>query len=362
MKIFYFLTKSEVGGAQTVVYELLRFHKKESHNVMVMAEGDGWLAEKVRELGFEYVENRWMRKTYNPLSLLRAGLYYRKIVSRFKPNVISIHNSFSGIIGRLFSRRGIPVVYTAHGWGFVYGSFLMKYPGLILEKIAGYFCDAVICVSYSDARIAKLYRIVPQQKIHVIHNGINIEDTSISKSNSPTVVFLGRFAHPKQQVTLVESCALLSESLRSVLTVFLIGSGPLEEDVRVKVKELNLEKNIIFLDNYSREEGLKVVSNAWLLVLLSQSEGFPISVVEALQLGVPVLASDVGGVREIITNTVGALVPKNSTPSIIAPIIEHILTDKTYIETLSINARQHGQLFTSKEMSRKLFTLYESLT
>lgn len=360
MKIFYFLTKSEVGGAQTVVFELLQAHHKRGDSVTVMASGNGWLAERVREFGFDYIENQWMRKTYNPVTIFRAGLFYRKMVSLFSPDIVSIHNSFSGVIGRFFRVRKIPVVYTAHGWGFVYGSPLMKYPGLFLEKIASRFCDAIICVSQSDLRIAQTYKVAPLSMLHVVHNGVDVERFVGNRADTPHVVFVGRFAHPKLQGLFVEACALLPQTLKETMTVSFVGSGPLEQDVRTKVKQSGLE-HVSFSGECSREEGLRIVATAWITVLLSESEGFPMSLIESLQLGVPVVASDVGGVNEIVTNDVGILVGRGTSSREVASIFERLLSNKALVESLSVESKLRGRLFSGAEMSKKVFALYESL-
>ncbi len=361
MRVFYFLTKSEVGGAQTVVTELLAAHQGRGDSVVVMAQGNGWLAGEVRRLGGEYVENRWMKKTYNPLTIIQAALQYRRSVRRVNPDIISIHNSFSGIIGRLFRIKDIPIVYTAHGWGFAYGSRIMKYPGLLLEKIATHFCEAVVCVAQSDMRIARAYKIAPLSKLHLIHNGVAVGEFARSRSDIPSIVFVGRFAHPKQQALFVTACTLLPESLKKVVHISFVGNGPLEQSVRVQATARGLA-NVRFLGACSREEGLGVVAQSWVSVLLSQSEGFPMSLIESLQLGVPVVASDVGGVREIVTDNVGILVPRDAVPRQIAAALEQVLTNKALLDRMSTEAKTHGQLFSVSYMSTNVFALYESLT
>lgn len=361
MRAFYFLTKSEQGGAQTVVYELLREHKKRGDEAIVMANGNGWLMQETKALGFHYIENQHMRKSYNPFSVLRAALLYRKAVRETVPDLVSCHSSFSGIIGRVFKWGSIPVVYTTHGWGFAYGSKLFFWPGLIAEKIAAWRGDAIICVSESDRTIARQYRIAPERELFLIHNGAAVPagDGDVSEKN--TIAFLGRFSWPKRQDILLDAYAMLPNELRKSAGLLFIGSGPEENDMRRKVGKLRLQESVQFAGNQSRDAALTLLSKASVMVLVSHSEGFPMSVIEALQLGVPVIANDVGGIGEMVDDTVGRLLPSAPDAQFLADALTETLSNPQMLKSLSRAATERGTQFSAKHMSDQTILLYTSL-
>jgi len=359
MRVFYFLTKSEQGGAQSVVYELLRAHKTRGDEAVVMAQGNGWLAAETRTLGFSYIENPFMRKTYNPRTLLRAARTYRSAVRSVLPDVVSVHSSFSGFIGRVFRIAGIPVVYTAHGWGFVYGK-RRKWLNKLGERYAARSTDALVCVSQSDKAIALRNGIIAERKIFVIHNGVDIDVLASKKISS--IVFVGRFAWPKQQRVLIEAFALLPQSLREKYRVVCIGGGSELDDAKEKAKTLNVSQSITFTGDLPRDEALAVMSSATISVLISNSEGFPMSVIESLQLGLPVIANDVGGIKEAVDDSVGRILPPAPNAPAVANALTELLSDDERLGRLSLAAKERGKLFSAEHMSTEVFALYERLT
>lgn len=344
-----------------MVYELVRAHRARGDTVVVMASGFGWLSHEVVSLGAEYVQNPFMKKTYNLFTLIRAGMVYRKSVRKYTPDIVSVHNSFSGVIGRVFRVWSIPLVYTTHGWGFNYSSVIAKYTGLFTEWLCGFMTDALVCVSRSDAQTVVHNHLAPKDKIHLIYNGVSIGDTSVRPTNTPSIIFVGRFAHPKQQDCFVEACALLSDHLLEQLSIEFVGSGPTEVSVTRKVEEKGLATHTTFYGAYSRAQTLAQIASSWAIVLLSESEGLPMVVIEALQLGVPVVASAVGGIPEIVDDTVGKLLPKNATPQQVATAMEHILTDTQKRNELSRAAKDRGEKFSADRMAAETISLYESL-
>ena len=87
MKVFSFITKSENGGAQTVIYELLLAHKALGDSVVVMAYPGGWLEQQTRLLGYIFLPNSKMKKTYNIFCLLQAGRIFLKAVKEFSCDI-----------------------------------------------------------------------------------------------------------------------------------------------------------------------------------------------------------------------------------------------------------------------------------
>ncbi len=355
MRVFYFITKSETGGAQSVIYELLHAHRARGDQVVVMAEGQGWLAQETQKMGFNYEENPFIRKTYNPRILLRAIRRYRMAVGKFSPDVVSVHSSFSGFIGRIALRNRYPVVYTTHGWGFTYGWGGYRWIGVLLEKFAARFCRAIICVSERDRRIAREYHIAPEHMLVQIYNGVDVGGRQANDQGRIRIGFVGRFDWPKHQALLVDAVALLPITLQEKITMVFIGGGSHIDKIKEKAPKA------IFVGEVSRGEALDLLSTCTISVLLSASEGFPLSVIESLQLGLPVLANAVGGIPEVIDMNVGILVPQEPSASVVAEALTTLLADTSVRTVLASNAKDRGQQFSVESMIRQTFSLYDGI-
>lgn len=360
MRVFYFITKSGEGGAQTVIAELLHGHKTRGDEVCVMASGEGWLATYTKTLEFTYIENSSMRKSYNPFVIFKAASKYRNAVVAWKPDIVSVHSSFSGFIGRIALLGKKTVVYTTHGWGFTYAYSALKVFNILVEKIAALFCAAIICVSKRDKRIAQQYRIAPERKLFTIYNGVSTESIEKRGNAGLSVGFLGRIAHPKRQEFFLEAFALVPEEIKKQTTLLFIGGGDVER-LKEKTKALGLSTQTIITGELSRDEALAHLSTCSCSVLVSFSEGFPMAVIEALQLGVPVIANAVGGISEVVDTSVGRLLPANLTVHALSNAIAELLEKKELREELSKNARKRGEEFSAKQMCSETFALYERL-
>lgn len=361
MKVFYFITKSKIGGAQMVVYELLCAHKERGDDVMVMAEGNDWLAEKTRALGFAYVENPYMRKTYNPWTLWRAGRMYVRAVKTFRPAIVSLHSSFSGFVGRIMLRNRYPIVYTAHGWGFTEGtSWLRKIIAVLGEKLVARYARFIICVSNFDRMQALKYRVVPSKNIRVIHNGVSVLEYAVPRP-SPAhteIVFVGRFAKPKRQDVLIEGFSYVSGALREKSHITLIGSGPEEKYIKECIRRARIESRVTILSNLSYEETMRRVAHSDIAVLLSDWEGFPMTIIEALQLGVPIVANAVGGISEAVDATVGRLLPAVVTKEHVCKTLTELIENPSLRRTLGESAQKRGAQYTGQIMAQLTFQLY----
>jgi glycosyltransferase involved in cell wall biosynthesis len=364
MRVFYFITKSECGGAQSVVWELLSAHKKSGDEVIVMASTGGWLADETKAFGFLFIPNRFIQKTLNPILILRALFVYRSAVLEFKPDIVSLHSSFSGFIGRIGLLNRYPVIYTAHGWGFINGvSLPKKIIAIVAEKIGAYFCKKIICVSAFDQQIALSYAIAKEEKIDVIHNGVTItlDDTTDFTKENLSISFAGRLAIPKRQDILLEAYARLPSELRSRVNVVLIGGGQHENALRILANKLHIADNIQITGELPRNNALALRSRTDIAVLISDWEGFPLTNIEALQLGIPVIANNVGGMSEAIDATVGALLPAQVTSEDVALALIELIANEDLRYQKGIKAKERGLQYTGDIMSREVFALYASI-
>ena len=359
-RIFYLITRSEPGGAQSHVLELLKGFNHQYELVLASGE-EGFLLEEARSLGIQTYLIDNLQRNLSPNNDYKA---YKEIISVLKesrPDLVHCHSSKAGILGRLAAHRlGIKTVFTAHGWSFAEGTPMSrKLIGLLPERLLAYWTDYIITVSDTDRDLAIRYRISRPERIVTIHNGIaDLPLSEVSKkSEKPvTLIMVARFAAPKYYAQLIDAAATIKANFR----LRLVGDGPLLEPMKKRAEALNLSDIVEFLGSRDDVEALLAESDVFILV--TDWEGFPISILEAMRAGLPVIACDVGGVHEAITDrTNGRLVPRGEIAGL-KLAMQELINDKALRLEMGVQARQRfEQLFTTSIMLNKIEAIYRSL-
>ncbi len=379
MKILYVITKSEIGGAQTHVFDLARHIQNRGHKVAVMAYPGGPL-EKIFNSKFlisnqfsisnfqtsekiKFYPNRYFRNSYNPFLGIGAMREIKKAVKDFKPDIAHCHSSVAGFWARLAIRNNVPTVFTAHGWAFTEGApFLRKCLAILIEKIAGKFCSKIICVSDFDKNLALKYKIASSDKITVIHNGVevSVEQTRNDTQNRREIriVFVGRLAQQKDPLLLLESFNNLPSELKNKSQVSIIGEGPKRKELEEFIKKNKLEEKVKLLGSISREKIFEALRESDIFVLTSNWEGFPITILEAMSCGLPVIASDVGGVREAVDKEVGFLIERGDKEALKKALME-LIENPDLREKMGQNAQKRAEdNFSLDKMLRETEKVY----
>ena len=359
-RIFYLITRSEPGGAQSHVLELLKGFNDQYELILASGE-EGFLLEEARSLGIRtYLIDNLQRN----LSLTNDYKAYKEIVSVLKesrPDLVHCHSSKAGILGRLAAHSlGINTVFTAHGWSFAEGTPLSrKLIGLVPERLLAYWTNCIITVSDTDRDLAIRYRIGRPEKIVTIHNGIADQPQLMVNKDSDepvTLIMVARFAAPKYYAQLIDAAATIKANFR----LRLVGDGPLLEPMKKRAEALNISDIVEFLG--SRDDVDSLLADSDIFILVTDWEGFPISILEAMRAGLPVIACDVGGVREAITDrSNGRLVPRGEIAGL-KLAMQELISDKTLRREMGAQARQRfEQLFTTNIMLKRIDAIYHSL-
>lgn len=332
MKILYLITKSEVGGAQTHVHELCNYFRAQ-HEITVVAYPGGWLEKKCKELNVRFIPNQFFSNSVNPLRVLRSFFAIKKIVKDIQPDVVHCHSSVAGFLGRLAIRNNIPTLYTAHGWGFNIGvGFFQKWMSIIAEKMVSKYTAKIICVSQFVKDLGITYKITLPEKFEVIHNGVALQERKITAHNNVNIIFVGRMAEPKRPRLLLEAIQLLPLEEKKKISVRLVGDGPQLEEVGHYAAEQDMGL-VEFLGELPHEQIIAKMHNSDIFVLLSDWEGLPITILEAMSCGLPIISSDVGGISEVVSEDNGRLVRKN-TPEFVAQCLEVLIANDTLRQQL----------------------------
>lgn len=363
MKIVYIITKSEIGGAQTHVLDLLKEGLRLGHDVSLISSPGGWLERQARDLHIKFFPNKFFKNSYNPANLFLALGAVRKVIKDLNPNVIHCHSGGGGFYGRL-ATLGLPVkkVFTVHGWSFRPGApILQRIISLIAELSMKPLTDKVICVSSYDQNIGISSGVINKKSSTVIHNGVAVQNIARKEpQEKTTIIFAGRLSAPKRQDIFLRSIALLDSDTKNKINIKIIGDGSNKESIENLSESLGLN-SLVSIKSLSTELMGKEYSNSDILVLISDYEAFPMVIIEAMSYGLPVVVSSVGGIPEVVNASVGALVSKNN-PEDFSHEIKALILNKDNREKKGQSARKViEEKFTIDKMLEKTFSVYSEL-
>jgi glycosyltransferase involved in cell wall biosynthesis len=307
-RVLIVITLAEVGGAQTYVAQLLP-PLVERFDVAVAAGGRGPLRDAVKAAGARFIQLRNLRRPVNPLRDLLALLELISLMRRERPDIVHANSSKAGVLGRLAAVAArVPIrIFTVHGWAFRAYSGLASWAYLWADRLAERWTTVTICVAEQERSSGVAARTCREGRTVVIQNAVDVAAALRAGLNGgiPRVVSVGRLKAPKDYVTLTRAFAALpSGSFEAMI----VGDGPDRPEVENELVRLGLAKAVRLLGE--RTDVSELLAGSDVFVLSSASEGLPLSVEEAMAAGLPVVASAVGGVPELVVDgETGFLVP-----------------------------------------------------
>lgn len=293
MRILHIITLCELGGAQTVLANLAN-KSSEDHEVMVaVGEGDG----KMLEMLNPDVKVKRIPSLLRKVSLIndiKTFFTLKKLNRKFKPDVVHLHSSKAGALGRLvFPKRKI--VYTVHGFDSIRKAYRKFLP---LERFLQTRCAAIVGVSKYDEDNLIFEGI--SHNVTTIHNGLHrskpLDENPFEKLGSSykgTVLCIARLAPPKNHELFLK----VAKSFPDYRFVWIGNQNP---------PDFKYPSNVYFLGNLPNAASYTAYAD--LFMLPSDYEGLPMVVIEALSNGIPVVASAVGGIPEILDGANGVAV------------------------------------------------------
>lgn len=361
MRILYLITRSELGGAQVHLLELLKgFRNRAELHVAVGKDKDQFLVEGANALGIKVHILEHLVWPLHPIKDTAALVGVLRLIRRLQPRLVHAHSSKAGILGRVAARiGGVKSLFTAHGWAFTEGVHASRRVlALSLEQIAGRLGDGVICVSQNDLELAQRYRIASPSKMWVVWNGIpDTPHRAEPVRNPPKIVMAARFSPQKDHSVLLKA---LSELKNLPWTLELIGDGPLLSQAQALAADLGIAERVRFLGR--RLDVDQLLAQAQLFVLASNWEGLPLSVLEAMRAGLPVVASNVGGVAEAVEEGVnGFLVPRGDALTLRQRLADLIASPALRSAMGQAGRLRYEQLFSVERMLEKVWSIYEHL-
>lgn len=363
MKILYVITLPEVGGAQVHLIELIS-NLPIGVKAAVVVGKRGWLTDKLgqREVAC-FVEPSLVRPI-SPLRDLRAILQLCALIRRERPDLVHCHSSKAGIVGRIAARLcGVPALFTAHGWAFTEGvSPWKRIFYQTVEKQIARISERILCVSEYDRKLA--LQVMPEEarKLVTVHNGIadcsRKQMAAFKEDGVLRLAMIARFTVQKDYATLLRALFLLQEK-KVPFKAALVGDGPHLAQMQQMARAFGLQARVAFLG--ARADIEEILRQQDVFVLSSRWEGLPISILEAMRQGLPIIATDVGGVREAVQDN-GFLVPRGDAEAL-AVRLEALQSDSALRQKMGKNSRKRYEMyFTSRVMERKIVSVYSEVT
>jgi glycosyltransferase involved in cell wall biosynthesis len=298
---------------------------------------------------------------FDPSAL--AGL--RRAVTRYAPDLIQTHNVKSHFLTRLSGLNQL-FPWIAFHHGYTSTDFKMElYNRLDRWSLPAARRVVTVCKPFAEQMVA---RGVQPERITILHNSVRIPPgRSLSDVTElrnalrlgPTelvVLSVGRFSKEKGHADLVEAVAGLRRIFERSFKVVLVGDGPERAPVMERIASLGLQEIFFFAGQVSNVDHYYAV--ATVMALPSHSEGSPNVLLEAMARGVPVVATGVGGVPEILEHERSGLIVPPRNPSALGRALYSLLVDPSRADRLAAAARSRVQDFTPEAYLRSMLDIY----
>ncbi len=331
MKIAHVVDSMEVGGAETLVAQLCRLQREEGHAPCVLGLAVlGDLGARMRNEGFSIQANVGRH-------LIDAVRNFQRIFNALRPDVVHLHNPTPTIYAALPARMmgALSIVSTRHSLV----APPRKLPQELKYAIAVSFCDWIVGVCDATAANLRSMHSIRPRKIVRIYNGA-LPLGRVPRDQCPpkagfTLVYVGRLEPIKNHSLLLHAFRIALSSLPD-LRLWMVGDGSERKKLENLAAETGIAANVTFWGQ--QLDVTPFFSSADAFVMSSQSEGLPVSLLQAFSLGVPAIVTDVGGMAEAVRLANAGLIVSATDPGDMAAAILHIARDCEGRKEFSKNA------------------------
>ncbi|MCG9128204.1 glycosyltransferase [Candidatus Poribacteria bacterium] len=362
MRILYVIDSMAKDGAESQLLKTLeRLNPDEYEAYVILSRTKG---ERFKDLtALPCVRDVTILKSEGKKrKILEKAFALGGVIKAIQPDLVHSWLWYSNFLSGLSYRLGlwgrIPLIVSQRG---DYHARYSKFRLWITEKFI--YNAANILLTNSKQIQQHLQNLYPQKTIYSIPNLLELptEEWSPNQrdSSEKRIVCVGRFSHEKGHRYLIKALYRIDCKDFSWQCVFL-GDGELQSELTNLTDNLNLSDKITFLGFC--DDVYPVLLQADLFVLPSLHEGSPNALIEAMGLGLPCIASDVGGIKDLIDNEInGILVPPKDSDAL-SNALQKLITDTDYSVDLGKNARKTiQQKFNNAESIQKLIDIYQTL-
>ncbi|MFX4262059.1 glycosyltransferase family 4 protein [Pelotomaculum propionicicum] len=378
IKILLLITLSELGGAQKVVHHIAAGLDPRQFDITVACAPGGELVNWLRNMhrDIKIVEITDLKRDISPLNEIKAFMKLYALMKKNSYHIAHCHSSKAGVLGRLAAwLAGVPkIFFTAHGWGInEYQNRVLRFFYTWMERLAGAVSTKVVCVSESDLMKARSLKLVSDEKLCLIYNGLPELKTregslrrELNLAEKDIIVgTVARLAPQKDPLFLLEVAERMINchngwSGEGGLNFVLIGDGSLRPECEKFINDKGLKGHVFLLG--TREEAAHLVHDFDIFVLLSRWEGLPLTIIEAMMSGRPVVANSVGGVGELVVHReTGLLINKLDADEAEKALFDLISNPEKRLSMGHYGRQRARNLFNIDQMVDKYKKLYLSI-
>ncbi|MCK5133406.1 MAG: glycosyltransferase family 4 protein [Candidatus Sabulitectum sp.] len=377
--VLHIITKMAVGGAQMNTLISCREISKMGYPSAVLTgpeiSPEGTFSDLSEKYGIPVFTAPHLIRKLSPFHDIKAFFEIRNIIDQNDFSIVHTHGSKAKFLGRLaaaHAKTPVKIVQTVHGW-----SFFDTMPPLqkafysLLERFGYKLANANIVVSPHDIKKGVNWGIGKPEDYQLIRSGVEFGAFFAQRGNnlkakqllgiplaSPvvgTVIRLASQKHPEAIVDVAEKVKLSFPDVRFVV----VGDGPLDCYMRQYIAEKKLKDNFIMLG--SRKDVAEILPAFNVFLLTSRSEGLPRAMLEALAVRIPVVATDVGGIAELINGLKNGFLCSHGDIDCLAKGVCKLLNSPELRDKLLTTVDQDLAPFSARIMVDQLYQLYTFL-
>jgi O-antigen/teichoic acid export membrane protein/glycosyltransferase involved in cell wall biosynthesis len=372
IKVLYGITLSDIGGAQSVLHQIISSLNEDKYEITLVTSPNGDLINIIDNLNksrvnkIEVVTMKNLKRELAPLNDFISFIKLIKLIRKGHYDVVHLHSSKMGFIGPVAAKIcGVPkIIFTVHGFGITdQDSYIKRKLIGFLIRFSNKLCSSVVCVSNKTRLIGIENKLLKENNSVVIYNGTNDykpDKYALRKelNISPYTLVIGtvmRLAEPKDPFfTIRLTSELISRGYN--INLVIIGDGPLMEPSIKLAQDLNIESQIFFLGKRNNVRDL--IEGFDIFALFSKSEALPMSIIEAMFAAKPIVASSVGGIEELVYPYKNGFLIHNESIEEAAKAIEYLINHPSNIYNFGYESFYLSQMFTSKKMAESYEKLY----
>ena len=372
IKICLVVTKGVWGGAQKYVYNLATELPREKYDVLVVTGKGEVLKQKLQEKNVRVISIESLKRNISVISEIISFFKLFSIIWREKPDILHLNSPKAGGLGSLIGRilRVKKIIFTAHGWTFNEDRPLLQNALiLLLSWVTIFLCHKIIVIAPREEEQAKLLPLVNPRKIILIRNGIEevkfISKTSARKELleksmalvSNKTLWIGTIAELHKNKGLEYAIEALKK-IKSPFKYFIIGEGEERDNLENLLEKNDLKEKVHLLGHVDKASHYLKAFDMFLLT--STKEGLPYTVLEAGLAELPVIASSIGGIPDIIDNGKNGILTTKARSGEIYRAIEYMIENpekrKIFGENLKLKVEKNFSLKQMLEKTEKLYT------
>lgn len=361
IRILRIINRFNIGGPTYNATFLTRYLGDEYETMLVGGlpeEGEADSLFILEKYGVKPILIEEIKREPNFSSDRKAYKKIRQLIQEFKPDIVHTHAAKAGALGRrAAAAENVPViVHTFHG--HVFHSYFGKVKTRVfkeIEKRLAKRSTGIIAISPQQKKeLTELHKIVEADKVQVIPLGFDLKPFNEGRlnyreevrkelglaTNEVAVAIVGRLAPIKDHDFFLDVVEKIKGRVDGQVKFFVVGDGSEKEHIEERLKSINSKVEVVRLMSWIKDIA-RFNAGMDIICLTSKNEGTPVSLIEAQAANIPVVSTDVGGVKDIIRNLETGIIVKERRPELYADQLLDLINDEKKRAKLSQNGWNH---------------------